>query len=173
MQELHVYPKKSRLLIALAGMSLFLLLGIWMLIKGPSADSPFFFYRNPLIYYPLTIIGLLGLGWLTLQALRQLAKPKPVLSLTAEGVRFRVVAWMEYQAPWRAFSGYRRNNNNTLLLLMHDPEAFAAAQKNAREQQNARRITQAYGSPFLLDFKVMEVDPAAVEQYIARHLPQA
>lgn len=156
----------------MAGMLLFLLADIWMLIRGPRADSAFFIFRSPLIFYPILIIGVLAAGWFVVYALRQLSRPKPLLSLTGESARVRIL-WMEFQAPWHAFSGYRRKDNNTLLLLMHDPEAFIAAQTDARTQQAARRLLQSQGSPFFIELKQMEADPAAVEQYVAARLPQA
>ena len=55
---------KSGVLFAILFFVVMFAASIWMLASGPSETSVFFFLRSPVLYYPLTLIALVGSVWL-------------------------------------------------------------------------------------------------------------
>lgn len=171
MQELHLYPKRHRLIIGSIGMVFFLLMSIWMLMRGPNPDSVFRLYRSPLVVYSAAVIGILLFGYLLWFAVRQLLNPRPALSLSGQGVCVQGFSGT-FSAPWNEFSAYQWRGKSMLVLLLRDGPAFVARQAAGRPQVTARTLLDRFGSPFLIELKNLEADAAELERRIAQHLPK-
>ncbi len=174
MTELHLYERKSRLLAGGLVLALLFLLTLFVLLDGPSTSSAFRLLRRPWVFYPLMgLAALMFACWVGFVVWR-LFKPSPLVSLTGQGVSTGGFTG-RFTAPWCAVQGLDVNEATPKLqvLLLKDPQAFVAEQPKGRRAETARVLTQKFGSPFVLDFKLLDADPKVVAQFIVNQLAKA
>ena len=168
---MEIYRKKNKLLLGLAGCVAFAVLALAMLAGGPSPDSVFPPFRWALFFYPLCLVLLAGSLYFASIAAKGLRNPKPLLTLTDEGVVADGFAG-QYRASWDELSGYAMQSGSLCVLKLKDPEGFVARQPDGRPRKVARSLTDRFGSPFLIDTANMEPDLASIRAWLEGRLPE-
>lgn len=139
---------------------LFVLLGLWNLSVFGSRPEP----TTGATILSLLTIGLGGLsGGLFLY---KLLANKPEVIFTPGGFTVPQVLFADDHIPWEEVQGFRRDRllgRDVLVVELSDPAAYQ--QQNKGLKRLLRRSTlKHYGSPILLNSKVVDVDMQELEQ---------
>ncbi|MFV0643035.1 MAG: hypothetical protein ACK5NN_00815 [Sphingomonadaceae bacterium] len=168
---MEIYRKKSKLLFGLIALTLFAILGVTMLVSGPSTDSVFPPFRWPWLYYPLSLAVLVGSIWFAYIAAKGLYDPRPEIILSKEGITINGFAG-RISANWSELKGYTVSNGKLCVLKLKDPEEFIARQAKGRPRNTARTLTDRFGGPFLINTEHVDADWASIREYLAEHLQE-
>ena len=168
---MNLYPKKNRLVFGAAGITLFLILIIGILVWGPDPTSPFLFARNPVVFYTTFCGGVLVFLYLLWFATKQLCKPKPRVVLTEQSVTVNGFAGC-FSAEWKEYSAYKVNQKNIFILLLKDVSDFISRQPEGRPKASARALSEQFESPFLIEVNSLNTDASLVENFIKEKIPK-
>lgn len=168
-KQLAIYQKKTKLIfggLAMAVMAIGMVVMLWL---GPNPDSIFRFFRSPIMVYGLGSAGLILSLWLLWFAVKSLSKPKPRVILSDDGLIVDGFTG-RFAGRWSDFTGYTIKNKSIFIILHKDLNTYIASLPSGRPKQTAEALAKRFGSPFIIETPILEIDMNMVERHLQNHL---
>lgn len=152
-EKIEIPLSKSKLAKLLVISILFLVIGLWIIIKDPQVGNPVF--NNPILKifasYGATLMGLLGVYFFT----KKLFDKKPGLVLSEQGIYDNAGAFKFGLIPWSDISEIHERSVEVSLtskqyfvtIKLVDPDKYISRETNVLKRKLLVANSKSHGSP--------------------------
>ncbi len=167
---------KNKLILAIGGSLLFVVLGIWLFVSAASFEqNSIRLLRNPLVVQGAGVLGILCFGAFAVVGIKKLFDKNIGLSIDAHGVTDNSSAASVGFIDWNDVTRIETQQvMSTKFLLLHvqDPEKCIARASGAVKAKLMRSNTQMYGAPIAIASNTLKCDFAELERLIGTAFTQ-
>ncbi len=161
------------MVLALLGSFLFVILGIWLVVKHQEIDS--IFLKFPLTILIVGIISILFFGFLSIIAIKKLSSQTDKLIISAEGITNNSWDIGVQFIPWKQIKSITEAsiaNQNFVIIVMKNPEKFIASQKNKLIRKAMSMNYRFFGAVINLSANNLETTHKELKKILVQKLTE-
>ncbi len=161
---------KNKLILAVVGSMLFVLLGVWLFVSADSfGQSSTPLLRNPLVVQSAAVLAVLCFGVFAVVGIKKLFDKNIGLALDASGLFDNSSAVSVGFVDWNDVTRIETQQvMSTKFVLIHvqDPGKYIARADSAVKAKLMQSNTQMYGTPIAITANTLKCDFAELERLI-------
>jgi hypothetical protein len=163
---------KSKLVLSLFLCMLFVVTGIFMVIKSPEGDGTSFF-KTPILMFIAGLICVVFFSIVFVVGLRRLMSSKPGLEITEEGiidnssgVAAGLILWKDIQQIQTSQVMFQK----FLMIIVANPHDYINRQQNALKKRTMKMNFSSYGSPISISSNILNTNFQELQQLLLQKL---
>ncbi|WP_277017047.1 STM3941 family protein [Flavobacterium lindanitolerans] len=137
---------RKKMILALLGSFLFVIMGIWMVVSHKEMNS--IFLKFPLAVLILGILSILFFGFLAILIIKKLSSQTDGLIISSEGITDNSSAISAGFIPWTEITAITETSyagQAFVIIVIKNPEEFIAAQKSSFKRKAMTANHKSFG----------------------------
>jgi len=147
-EQIEIPLSKKKMILALLGAILFIVIGFWFLINPPRINNPFF--GNPTVLFIIGLASIIFFGFVAITMIRKLPDKKAGLIINKQGiidnssgVSAGLVTWSDIEE----IKVIQVMNQKFLMFIVKNPQQYIDRVTNPIKRKGMEINYKSYGSP--------------------------
>ena len=165
--RIEIALSKVKLILALLGSIVFVLLGFWLIVNPGRFESTVF--SNHTFIFVAGILATAFFGFCGFYISKKLADPKPGLIIDHKGITDNTSGISAGFIPWsdiKEFKTAQVINQKFIMVIVYNPENYIERQTNSIKKNAVTINYRSYGSPVSISANALKCNFSELERIL-------
>ena len=172
-ETITIKLSRKKMVLALLGSFLFVILGIWMVVKHNEIDS--LFLKFPLAILIIGIISIVFFGFIAILILKKLSSQTDGLIISSKGITDNSSGISAGFIPWTEITAITETSyagQASVIIVIKNPEEFIAAQKSSFKRKAMMANYKSFGGAVSISANSLETTHKNLKQVLVEKLTE-
>lgn len=172
-ERIIIKLSRKKMVLALLGSFLFVILGIWMVVKHQEIDPSFL--KFPLAILIVGILSILFFGFIAIIIIKKLSSQSDGLIISPEGITDNSSGISAGFIPWTEITAITETSyagQASVVIVIKNPEEFIASQKSSFKRKVMSANYKSFGAAVSISANSLKTTHKNLKQILVEKLTE-